>query len=295
MGALLTTISFCLGDACHRHPPTNGLGSNTCIQDAFNLAWKVNLVHRGAASPSLLETYSQERQPVGAEVVEVANASLRRHGGIWEALGLFATTAAERKAARGELASGTPAGCDRRKRLRDAILSLKHETLALGVEMGQRYDSRAVCAADEPAPFKAAGMEAVDPVMHYQPCTYPGRRLPHVWLNKTVMRREHVSTIDVAGNGAFCLITGPGGNAWKEAVAIVAQDLRLDINAVSIGYKQDWEDIYQDWSQVRGVEEDGAVLVRPDLFIAWRAQTLEGTKDECTARLKAVFESILGL
>jgi 2-polyprenyl-6-methoxyphenol hydroxylase-like FAD-dependent oxidoreductase len=38
---------FCLGDAVHRHPPANGLGSNTCIQDAFNLAWKIAYVLKG--------------------------------------------------------------------------------------------------------------------------------------------------------------------------------------------------------------------------------------------------------
>lgn len=42
---------FCLGDAVHRHPPFNGLGSNTCIQDAFNLAWKIKYVEQGLASP----------------------------------------------------------------------------------------------------------------------------------------------------------------------------------------------------------------------------------------------------
>jgi 2-polyprenyl-6-methoxyphenol hydroxylase-like FAD-dependent oxidoreductase len=41
---------FCLGDAVHRHPPANGLGSNTCIQDAFNLAWKITYVLKGEAS-----------------------------------------------------------------------------------------------------------------------------------------------------------------------------------------------------------------------------------------------------
>lgn len=53
----------------HRHPPFNGLGSNTCIQDAYNLAWKIAFVHRGLASPELLKTYSQERQPVGKSVI----------------------------------------------------------------------------------------------------------------------------------------------------------------------------------------------------------------------------------
>lgn len=89
--ALMTKNSHCLGDAVHRHPPMNGLGSNTCIQDAANLAWKIALVekgqcfsllcdepttlidHRGmtgVATPSLLNTYSTERQAVGAGVVQ---------------------------------------------------------------------------------------------------------------------------------------------------------------------------------------------------------------------------------
>jgi len=41
---------FCLGDAVHRHPPNHGLGSNTCIQDAHNLAWKVAYVEKGKTS-----------------------------------------------------------------------------------------------------------------------------------------------------------------------------------------------------------------------------------------------------
>ena len=77
----------CLGDAVHRHPPNHGLGSNTCIQDAHNLAWKVAYVHKGInelessrscaaadsdsglASPRILDSYSEERQPVGLDVV----------------------------------------------------------------------------------------------------------------------------------------------------------------------------------------------------------------------------------
>jgi 2-polyprenyl-6-methoxyphenol hydroxylase-like FAD-dependent oxidoreductase len=41
---------FCLGDAVHRHPPANGLGSNTCIQDAYNLAWKIAYVLKGRSA-----------------------------------------------------------------------------------------------------------------------------------------------------------------------------------------------------------------------------------------------------
>lgn len=60
----------CFGDATHRHPPFNGLGSNTCIQDAYNIAWKLAYVIKGLAGPELLDSFSPERQPVGAGVVE---------------------------------------------------------------------------------------------------------------------------------------------------------------------------------------------------------------------------------
>ncbi|KEP72616.1 phenol 2-monooxygenase, partial [Microbacterium sp. SUBG005] len=49
---------FAAGDAIHRHPPSNGLGSNTSVQDAYNLAWKLAAVIRGQAGEGLLETYT---------------------------------------------------------------------------------------------------------------------------------------------------------------------------------------------------------------------------------------------
>jgi 2,4-dichlorophenol 6-monooxygenase len=60
--------AFLAGDAAHRHPPANGLGSNTSIQDSYNLAWKLAAVLRGKADPTLLDTYSSERQPIGRQV-----------------------------------------------------------------------------------------------------------------------------------------------------------------------------------------------------------------------------------
>ena len=66
---------FCGGDATHRHPPSSGLGSNTCMQDAFNLAWKLAYVVQGRAGMDLLESYSAERAPVGAQIVARANQS----------------------------------------------------------------------------------------------------------------------------------------------------------------------------------------------------------------------------
>ncbi len=68
---------FCMGDAVHRHPPSNGLGSNTSIQDAFNLAWKLAMVVKGQAGKGLLDSYQAERAPIAKQIVTRANGRSR--------------------------------------------------------------------------------------------------------------------------------------------------------------------------------------------------------------------------
>lgn len=53
------------GDAAHVHSPASGQGMNTGVQDAYNLAWKLAMVVQGHAAPALLDTYSEERVPIG--------------------------------------------------------------------------------------------------------------------------------------------------------------------------------------------------------------------------------------
>ena len=79
---------FCAGDAIHRHPPTNGLGSNTSIQDSYNLGWKLAHVVQGKAGLGLLDTYDAERAPVAKQIVERANKSIGDTSMIPRALGL---------------------------------------------------------------------------------------------------------------------------------------------------------------------------------------------------------------
>ncbi len=83
---------FCMGDAVHRHPPSNGLGSNTSVQDAYNLAWKLAYVLRGDAGGGLLDSYDEERAPIGRQIVLRANQSVEEFGPIFEALGLTNTS-----------------------------------------------------------------------------------------------------------------------------------------------------------------------------------------------------------
>ncbi|KAJ5569118.1 FAD binding domain-containing protein [Penicillium hetheringtonii] len=285
---------FCLGDAVHRHPPLNRLGSNTCIQDAFNLAWKIAYVHKGLASPSLLSTYSAERQPVGFSIIGRANQAFRDHYPVWEALGMLPADVNERRMIMGELKSATPAGLNRRRALRAAVKHTSHEFHGLGIEMNQHYTSEGLYTADEAEPYALPGRAAEDSILFYEFSTYPGPRLPHAWLNKSTPG-EPVSTIDIAGHGSFVLFSGIGGGLWGRAAESVSALLKVPITVQYIGFGQDWEDAYFEWETLRGVEETGAVLVRPDRFVAWRAAQVLHNAGECESKLLAVMRSILCL
>jgi hypothetical protein len=184
-----------------------------------------------------------------------------------------------------ELSEASEKGVARRQKLRAGVEGTAHEFHAVGQEMNQRYESKAVYLADEgPRPPLPE-----DAVLHYQITTYPGSRLPHAWLN-TRSPGPKVSTIDVAGHGAFCLLTGIGGEKWKAAAVEVAKKLGITINAHSIGWMQDYEDVYFDWARRREVNEDGCVVLRPDRFVAWRAK---GMVDDCEVKLESVLRSVL--
>jgi 2,4-dichlorophenol 6-monooxygenase len=142
---------FCAGDAVHRHPPSNGLGSNTSVQDAYNLAWKLAAVLHGQAGPALLDTYSAERAPVARQIVVRANRSSREFGGLFDALGVTgAASGAEVAAGIEERKANTPAGAAKRAALVDAMALKDYEFNAHGVEMGQWYTSTAVVPTGRP-------------------------------------------------------------------------------------------------------------------------------------------------
>jgi 2,4-dichlorophenol 6-monooxygenase len=275
---------FCMGDAVHRHPPSNGLGSNTSIADAYNIAWKLAHVLRGQADPALLRTYDDERAPVGEQIVKRANRSIEEFGPIFEALGLLDTDDPEQMernmAARTQ---DTPAAREQRAKLRAAIELKNYEFNAHGVELGQRYRSAAVVSDGTPEPAYER-----DPELYYHATTWPGARLPHCWVEH---RGARVSTLDLAGHGRFTLLTGIGGEPWAAAAAAIAQRSGLGLVAYVIGPGREVLDIYDDWVRLSEVAEDGCVLVRPDTHVGWRAATL--ASDPASA-LAGALERILG-
>ena len=95
-----------------------GLGSNTCIQDSYNLAWKLAYVLKGKAGFGLLESYSLERQPIGAGIIKRANDGYRDHAKLWKALGIEDRSEKGQQdtiASLNELKEATLAGAQRRK------------------------------------------------------------------------------------------------------------------------------------------------------------------------------------
>jgi 2,4-dichlorophenol 6-monooxygenase len=274
---------FAAGDAVHRHPPSNGLGSNTSVQDSYNLAWKLAAVLRGEAGPGLLETYSQERAPVARQIVTRANKSSREFGQFFEVLGLTeAETEEEMREQIEERKANTARGRAKREALVSAMELKNYEFNAHGVELGQFYQSTAIVGDGTARPEPAR-----DPELYYQASTVPGSHLPHVWVGDAASK---VSTLDLAPYGAFTLFTGIAGEAWAEAAEKVGRDLNVPIKTVIIGPGRDVTDIYYDWARVREIDEDGALLVRPDKFIGWRSMSLPDGPEET---LRGVLTALL--
>lgn len=273
---------FIMGDAAHRHPPSNGLGSNTSIQDGFNLAWKLAAVIKGHGTPKLLESYSQERAPIARQIVTRANQSIAEFGPIFEALGMDGGVDHERiERSMAARCDATEAGEAQRAALRKAIDFKVYEFDCHGVEMNQRYSSGAVVAAGA-APAPNADME-----LYYQPTTYPGARLPHAWVYDR--KGGAHSTLDLCGKGVFTVITGIGGAAWRAAAEAAAKALGMPVRVVTIGPRADYEDHRGDWDRVREIGDGGCVLVRPDQHVAWRAMGASGQAEaELTGALRAV-------
>jgi 2,4-dichlorophenol 6-monooxygenase len=275
---------FCAGDAVHRHPPSNGLGSNTSVQDSYNLAWKLAAVLRGQAEPSLLETYSTERAPVARQIVLRANQSSREFVQFFEVLGLLdAKDPGEMREQIEERKANTPRGAAKRAALVKAMELKNYEFNAHGVEMGQFYESAAIVSdgSRRPAPTR-------DPELYFEPTTVPGGRLPHAWVGD---RSTRLSTLDLAPYGQFTLFTGIAGQPWADAAARVSGELGVPVGTVIIGPGQPVTDLYYDWARLREVAEEGALLIRPDKHVGWRSLALT---DDPAGALRAALTALLG-
>ncbi|MEU7059001.1 FAD-dependent monooxygenase [Streptomyces sp. NPDC046197] len=249
---------FLAGDSAHEMSPTGAFGSNTGIQDAHNLAWKLAAVLGGWAGPGLLETYDTERRPVA--VATSARASARSvehsHPGFAPAPGI---------------GSGARGGI-------------------LNVVLGYRYRYGAVVGADPAQEVVPEGMRLTGD---------PGSRAPHMWLRRS---GERISTLDLYERSMVLLSDAQGNGGWHAAALRVAgaggDGVRLEAYRVGAGAGAELTCVADgpggqeaaDWARVHGTTADGAVLVRPDGFVAWRSP---GAVPDPEATLRQVLAAVL--
>jgi 2,4-dichlorophenol 6-monooxygenase len=267
---------FLAGDAAHRHPPTTGLGLNTGVQDAHNLAWKLATVLKGNGGDALLDSYEAERRPIGAFNVEWALNAFFNH--MLLEMGIFAVhpnnltevqTPQHAIGAFEALLADSPNGRMRRARLNNVFATQDIEFFANDVELGFVYQSNCIAPDGTTAPDR-------DPLgRRYQPTTRPGHRLPHCWLDDGERR---LSTHDLVGVGdAFVLIVREAGGAWASAATAAARAIGASVNTFVVGRDGDLRDAEARWAALSEIDPDGAVLVRPDNIVAWRSKAMSQT------------------
>jgi 2,4-dichlorophenol 6-monooxygenase len=275
---------FLLGDAAHRHPPTGGLGLTSAIHDAHNLCWKLSAVLAGHAAPALLDTYEAERKPVDERNCRRSLENGLNHFATASALGVSPEASAQANLERlRRVWSVRPEDAEHRATVLRLLRAQSMEFSELNVEYGYAYESAAV------VPDGSAAPQPLDDVRVYEPSTRPGAPLPHAWIDDADGRRRALK--DLVAPGRFLLIAGEDGEAWCEAASELAAAAGLPLDALRIGHLDG--DLYDPrcaWLRQRGIEPDGAILVRPDRFVAWRQAS--GAADP-RAQLAAALSRVL--
>jgi 2,4-dichlorophenol 6-monooxygenase len=259
-----------LGDSAHRFPPTGGMGLNTGVQDAHNLAWKLAAVEAGWSSRSLLATYEVERRPVALHNADQSLANALRLLEVPQALGVTDRSAESNARMKAVLAD--PVG---RRRVTEAIENQAEHFDMLGLQLGFSYDAGALVDDGSPKPL------AKNPVREVVPSSRPGARLPHGWMERAGRR---VSTLDLIRPDRFTLLTGSDGAVWEDA----ARAIGAPIDVVRIGTALVDPDAW--WSTVAQIGPGGALLVRPDQHVGFRST---GAISDARSTLRQVIASIL--
>jgi len=224
---------FLAGDAVHLVIPTGGLGMNSGVGDAIDLSWKLAATLQGWGGPALLDSYESERRQVGERNVGASRyASLGRRK--WHAQ------------YRPNIRENTPEGAATRENLvRVASVEQPKSNEMIGAELGYRYvDSPIVC--DIPG-----GPEHRFRV--YEPSTWPGARLPHVWLADGTPMQDHIPY------EGYTLLRLGRTNADTSALEKALRTLGAPLAVL---------DVPDD--APRQVYGHDLLLLRPDLHVVWR-------------------------
>lgn len=249
---------FLIGDAAHRFPPSGGLGLNTGMLEANNLAWKIAGVMNGWASDKLLSSYEPECQPIATQNAKQSLENAKRLGAlsemscpaeIWQSETAFKKWLAE----------------DGRQERIDAAVEIQVQHFnSIGLQLGFSYDE-----------------EYTGNVEEFVPRAEPGFRMPHAWLTKD---GEKLSTLDLLDPTAFTIVSG------SKCVSLYTLCAELKIPCRSVALDDDYIG-GQAWLKSLGLPETGALVVRPDGHIMAR---IPDSSAQSLADVKAAFAALLG-
>ncbi|KAH7407316.1 FAD binding domain protein [Cadophora sp. MPI-SDFR-AT-0126] len=280
---------FIAGDAAHRRPPTTGLGLNTSIEDARNIAWKLAAVLNKGANISLLDTYETERRPIGLRNCDWGLFTFSNMAVLQAAVGLVPGAREYNNERFRRIFEDSPYGRTARHQIQRAISTQDIEFTAHDLELGFVYQNGAVVPdGSRPPPVDPAGQT-------YIPTTRPGHRLPHAWLE--AKNGNVISTQDLlqVGNHDFFLITDEEGDGWVQAAKAISKLTTQTIGAAQIRSQAHskgtelYYDYQDQWAKAREIRNGGAILVRPDNFVAWRS---DGSCDDPRLELTSVLSKL---
>ncbi|MDA4848519.1 FAD-dependent monooxygenase [Hoeflea poritis] len=232
------------GDACHRTSPTAGLGMNTGIGDAVDLAWKLSAILQGwGDKEALLRSYDQERIPIAARFTQFSTGNLNT---------MKAAAATE------EMFKESDEGREQRRRLRKYFdEGLRREWFSLNMHLGNRYMNSDIIIYEEGEDPDLIAKEYEEAIIYNQ-TSRPGARAPHAWL------RDGRSMIDFFGGGFVLLtFTDVDRRAAEEAFAVQAKELGIPFEVLLV-----------DQPDIANIYDRRFVLVRPDGHVAWRNEHL---------------------
>jgi 2-polyprenyl-6-methoxyphenol hydroxylase-like FAD-dependent oxidoreductase len=236
------------GDAAHLFAPTGGVGMNTGIGDACDLAWKLDAVLRNWGGEHLLDSYESERKPVA-----IRNSLISAMNSDKIDMVMAETPP--------DIGAPTTAAAESRSILARKIKWLARQFNSAGTHLGYRY-------VDSPIVVPDATPEPPDDPAQLTPSSWPGMRAPHAWL------RDGRSTLDLFGTD-FVMVRFANDVHAEERLRVAADRQKLPLQIVGL-----------DEPAIASLYEKRWVLVRPDGHVAWRGDELPAELDAMVARVR---------